>query len=68
MASVKIDPVMKKTLSRNELGIIVLFAAANGDILTLKRFEWVVHYCLNIFGVLHNTEVTFLLLTKWPQV
>ena len=42
MASVKIDPVMKKTLSRNELGIIVLFAAANGDILPLKRFEWVV--------------------------
>jgi hypothetical protein len=35
--SVKIDPILKKSLSRNELGIIVLFAAANGDLLTLKR-------------------------------
>ncbi len=35
---VKLDPTLKKSLSRNELGIIVLFAAANGDLLTLKRF------------------------------
>ena len=35
----KLDPTLKKSLSRNELGIIVLFAAANGDLLTLKRFD-----------------------------
>ncbi len=35
--TLKIDPVLKKTLTRNEHSIIVLFAAANGDLLTLKR-------------------------------
>ena len=33
----KVDPVLKKHLSINELGIIVLFAAANGDVLALRR-------------------------------
>jgi hypothetical protein len=37
--NMKIDPILKKSLSRNELGIIVLFAAANGDLLTLKRLK-----------------------------
>jgi len=35
--TIKIDPVLKKTLSRNEHSMIVLFAAANGDLLTLRR-------------------------------
>lgn len=35
--TLKIDPVLKKTLSRSEHSIIVLFAAANGDLLTLRR-------------------------------
>ena len=33
----KIDPTLKKSFSVNELGIQLLFAAANGDMLALRR-------------------------------
>jgi len=33
----KVDPTLKKTFSMNELGIQLLFAAANGDLLAIRR-------------------------------
>ena len=35
----KVDPTLKKTFSMNELGIQLLFAAANGDLLAIRRCE-----------------------------
>ena len=34
----KIDPTLKKTFSLNEQSIQVLFAAANGDLIELRRY------------------------------
>lgn len=42
----KIDPTLKRSFTANELGIQLLFASANGDVVFLRRYDFLFQFLL----------------------